>query len=243
MEKQKIKYLNFFFRPKAIKASKQIQIFNNINDDKRFKNHSLTAFFPKSTFYVESPLVSSTGHVYGYLHTIHDHFHDLSNQQKKELKKLTQLCGSLFEKGKALLKKENLLALQNQENKILHQVQNMNKLGRWELDLKTNDLSWSKEVYDIHELPLNTDITKTKGINFYHPSFKDQLHNALENCIINGEAFQIECLLITHKNNHKWVRSTGWKVDNKVTGSFQDITEVKERELKFKGIFNSTFAF
>ncbi|MCH8535941.1 MAG: PAS domain S-box protein, partial [Flavobacteriaceae bacterium] len=165
------------------------------------------------------------------------------NQQIKELKKLTQLCGNLFEKGKALLKKENLLALQNQENKILHQVQNMNKLGRWELDLKTNDLSRSKEVYDIHELPLNTDITKTKGINFYHPSFKDQLHNALENCIINGEAFQIECLLITHKNNHKWVRSTGWKVDNKVTGSFQDITVIKERELKFKGIFNSTFAF
>ncbi|MCH8534876.1 MAG: hypothetical protein LAT51_07405, partial [Flavobacteriaceae bacterium] len=73
----------FFFRPKAIKASKQIQIFNNINDDKRFKNHSLTAFYSKSTFYVESPLVSSTGHVYGYLHTIHDHFHDLSNQQIK----------------------------------------------------------------------------------------------------------------------------------------------------------------
>ena len=52
-------------------------------------------------------------------------------------------------------------------------------------------------------------------------------------------AFDIVCMFISAKGNHKWVRSTGKLIGNKIIGSFQDITDIQERELKFEGIFNS----
>ena len=67
--------------------------------------------------------------------------------------------------------------------------------------------------------------------------------NALDNAIKSNKPFNLECIIVTAKGNHKWVRSTGKKIDNKIIGSFQDITEIKENELKFKSIFNSTFSF
>lgn len=126
---------------------------------------------------------------------------------------------------------------------LLEEIQNINQIGHWELCIESNKLSWSDMVYDIHEVPRNTEINKTQGINFYHSDYQEIVSKAAENCIIHAEPFNIECKLITQKKSEKWVRATGRKVGDKLIGSFQDITAIKEQELKFKGIFNSTFTF
>ncbi|MCH7407861.1 PAS domain S-box protein [Belliella sp. DSM 111904] len=115
--------------------------------------------------------------------------------------------------------------------------------GVWELDIATGRTIWSETVYAIHEIPRGFDHNMYNGIEFYHQDYRSIISKAVENCINEGISFNLECLLITAKKNLKWVKSTGSKVGNKLIGSFQDITDIKEKELKFKGIFNSTFAF
>lgn len=137
----------------------------------------------------------------------------------------------------------SLIAELNEKIALLEEIQNINKIGYWELYLENNKVKWSDMVYDIHELPRNTNINKTQGINFYHPDYREIVSKAAENCIVNAEPFNIECKLISYKKNEKWVRATGRKVGDKLIGSFQDVSEIKKQELKFKGIFNSTFTF
>jgi PAS domain S-box-containing protein len=138
---------------------------------------------------------------------------------------------------------KKLVAELNDKIALLEEIQNINKIGHWELYLDNNKVKWSEMVYDIHELPRNLDLNRTLGINFYHPNYREIISKAVENCIVNSEPFNLECKLITHKNNEKWVRATGRKLGDKLIGSFQDITDIKNQELKFKGIFNSTFTF
>jgi PAS domain S-box-containing protein len=126
---------------------------------------------------------------------------------------------------------------------LLEETLYINKLGHWELNIKTNEIKWSNMVYDIHELPRNSNLDKTQGINFYHPDYQEKVKKAVEKCIVDGIPFNIECILITNKKKEKWVRATGRKNGDKLIGSFQDISDIKNQELKFKGIFNSTFTF
>ncbi|MCH7403302.1 PAS domain S-box protein [Belliella kenyensis] len=115
--------------------------------------------------------------------------------------------------------------------------------GVWELDIGTGNTTWSETVYAIHEIPRGFDHNMYNGIEFYHPDYRSIIYKAIENCIKEDISFNLECILITALQNQKWVKATGSKIGNKLIGSFQDITEIKEQELKFKGIFNSTFAF
>ncbi len=137
----------------------------------------------------------------------------------------------------------SLIAELKEKVALLEKTQYANKIGYWELCVESNKTVWSDMVYDIYELPRNIDTNKTQGLYFYHHDYQEIVSKAVENCIVNAEPFNIECKLITHKKNEKWVRATGRKVGDKLIGSFQDITDIKEQELKYKGIFNSSFTF
>ncbi len=135
------------------------------------------------------------------------------------------------------------------------ETQRINKIGAWELDLSTGLTIWTEEIYNIHEVGLESTFDISKAINFYHPDDRKTVNEAIENTIKTGEPFDFTCRLITAKNNLKWVRSTGnpWFINGKLSrliGTFQDITDNKLREIelienkqKFQGIFNSTFSF
>ncbi len=118
-----------------------------------------------------------------------------------------------------------------------------NQIGLWELDISSGQTIWSDLVYAIHEVPQGFDHNKLNGIEFYHPDYRDTISEALERCIQHHERFDVSCLLITAKGNHRWVRATGRRLGDRILGSFQDISAFKQNELKFKGIFNSTFSF
>lgn len=118
-----------------------------------------------------------------------------------------------------------------------------NQIGLWELDIHTGKTIWSELVYAIHEVAPGFDHNQYNGIEFYHPDYRDTITKALEDCIQRNERFDVSCLLITAKGNPRWVRATGRRLGDKVLGSFQDISAIKERELKFRGIFDSSFSF
>jgi nitrogen-specific signal transduction histidine kinase len=110
------------------------------------------------------------------------------------------------------------------------------QIGTWEFDLINNTIEWSDVVYDIHEIERGETIDLTKGINFYHPDFRNIITKALDNAIKHHEPYDLELTLVTAKENVIWVRAIGQPVVKNgkciaIRGLFQNIDSKKKAEL------------
>ncbi len=109
------------------------------------------------------------------------------------------------------------------------------KVGGWELDLVSNKIEWTDEVYRIHELGPETDLELLVAIDFYAPQARPVIRAAVDNAILHGTPYDLELPLITAKGRERIVRAQGEAVfkDGKAVrlfGAFQDITERKQTE-------------
>ena len=122
---------------------------------------------------------------------------------------------------------------------MLNEMGAIAKVGGWEFDAETKKQVWTKEVYRIHEVDENFELTVEKGIEFYAPSSRVEIERAVQSAIDYGEPFDVELEIITAKGNHRWVHASG-KVDPErgikkiISGTFQDITERRQAEEKIR---------
>ncbi|NHX41775.1 MULTISPECIES: PAS domain S-box protein [Haloarcula] len=118
---------------------------------------------------------------------------------------------------------------------FLEKTQNIASVGGWEIDLQTDELRWTDEVYRIHDLPLDADVTVEDGIDYYHPEERPTLNAVFDRLVEEGEPYDEELRIVTAADAVKWVRTVGDPEfdDGEVVGArgiFQDITDRKERE-------------
>jgi PAS domain S-box-containing protein len=122
------------------------------------------------------------------------------------------------------------------------QTRSMAKIGSWEFDVVNQSHYWSDEVYDM----LDTD-SKTfaqdleRDINFYRADFRQLAKSNFEKCITTGAPFDMEAVVITSKKKEIWIRVIGnAEIVNgecqRVYGSFQNIHERKEAELRLQSL-------
>jgi len=160
---------------------------------------------------------------------------------------------------------------ENEKNKIfLAQTSRVACIGTWFFDVENDILEWSPITREIFEVPSNFIPTIEKTFSF----FKEGIHiekviNSINNAIEKGTSFDYEVLIVTQKENEKWVRFRGdVEQENghtkKIYGTLKDIDHKKNTELQlalkekqikstkralsenkqvFKSIFNSTFQF
>jgi PAS domain S-box-containing protein len=115
---------------------------------------------------------------------------------------------------------------------LLTQAEELGRLGGWEFDIETRRQTWTKTVYDIHELVSPGHPTVDHGVNFYTPESRPIIAQAVQRAIEQGEPFDVELEIITAKGNRRSVHAVG-KADlarHKVSGFIQDITERKQTE-------------
>jgi len=118
---------------------------------------------------------------------------------------------------------------------LLTETGRMAKVGGWEVDAKTLEVSWTEETYRIHEVPLSYKPPLEEAINFYHSDDRPKLEKAIQKALEHGEPYDMEIRFITAKGKHLWTHSicNPVIVDGKtvkLTGAFQDITERKQAE-------------
>jgi len=109
------------------------------------------------------------------------------------------------------------------------------KVGGWELELATGHLSWTDEVYRIHEVDRSVEPALLSAIDFYAPEARPLIQAAVEAGAAHGTPWDMELPFITAKGRALVVRAQGEAVfeQGKVVrlfGAFQDVTERKAVE-------------
>jgi PAS domain S-box-containing protein len=113
---------------------------------------------------------------------------------------------------------------------MLRRTGTMARVGGWELEVATRKLTWSDEVYRIHEVEPGTPITVEQAIAFYAPRARAPIAGAVEAGLVQGTPWDLELPLITAKGTPIWVRAQGEAIVRdgavvRLCGAFQDVTE------------------
>lgn len=119
------------------------------------------------------------------------------------------------------------------------------RIGSWEVNFVNNKILWSDITHQLHETDPNSFIPELeKNIDFFREDFQDKVRTSIQTSMEDGTPFDFEAVLVTAKNNQRWVRAIGRPeiIDGqckRIHGSFQDIHAAKSNELRLKEILGS----
>ncbi|MFO7833499.1 MAG: PAS domain-containing protein [Halohasta sp.] len=123
---------------------------------------------------------------------------------------------------------------------LIEQTQENAAIGWWEVDFLAESLHWSNEVYRIHDLPADHEVTVADGIGFYHPDDRQTIQAAFDRLTTEGEPYDLELRIVTAEDRTRWVRTVAdpqVDADGEIVGAlgiFQDITDRKRYETELE---------
>ncbi len=210
--------------------SDDLFIVENTLEDERFADNPLVTDDPNIRFYAGAPLRTPSGFRIGTLCIIDSKPKRLSEFQKSSLRALGNNVISLLE---LQFKNEELIKTVQQS----YEIQKMSQTGGWELDIETGKVIWTEEVYKIHALDNDLEVSKIDGLSYYPEPDRSRLEKHLERTAAEKSSYDGVFAFIDAKGTHKWVRAQGKAVldENlnvfKLSGTFQDVTKQRRAEL------------
>jgi PAS domain S-box-containing protein len=136
-----------------------------------------------------------------------------------------------------------------QSQELLNETNKIARVGGWGLNLNTNKLFYTNEIYNIIESDEHFVPSLEKAFTFYIPEHKTILAEAIEKSIQEQKSFDLELQIITAKNTPKWINVSAKAIsDNKgntikITGTFQDVNEEVLKRQKMDLIIQSSERF
>ncbi len=123
----------------------------------------------------------------------------------------------------------------------LNEAQRMAKIGSWELDLTTNSLVWSDEIFHMFAVDKQKFAASYQAfLNAIHPDDRDAVNQAYTNSLTDRKPYEIVHRLKMTDGTIKYVRETCesfFDADGKPQrsiGTVQDITELYLAEMELQ---------
>jgi two-component system sensor kinase FixL len=117
------------------------------------------------------------------------------------------------------------------------------RIGVWECDLDTGELSWTDTVYDLFELPRQSRLERAEICMLYEPSCLAEMNRLRAEAIACGTGFVLDIKIRTALGNPRWIRLTadveqeaGRSV--RIFGTKQDITAERAAQDKVQSLQN-----
>lgn len=108
-------------------------------------------------------------------------------------------------------------------------------VGGWQMELATQQVTWSDETRRIHEVPPGFEPDLQSAISFYAPEARPRIEAVVQEGIKTGKGWDLELPMHTALGRPVWVRAVG-EVEFedgqpvRLVGAVQDITERKALE-------------
>ena len=123
----------------------------------------------------------------------------------------------------------DITALKRRERALAH-TQHIARLGNWDWNIPTNELTWSDETYRIFDLdPQDITVTYDSFLGLIHPEDRDSVERALH-AALSGSAYSVDHRIILPDGAERIVHGQGeveFDHEGKPTflrGTIQDIT-------------------
>jgi PAS domain S-box-containing protein len=119
---------------------------------------------------------------------------------------------------------------------ILNNTQKISQIGGWEYDIQSGKVTWTDEVYEIHEVPHTFDPTDVaQDLQYYLEPDRKILSNALNLAIEQGVPYDLELQISRLSGGTIWVRTIGVpEIEDgktrKISGYIMNINEKKLQE-------------
>lgn len=136
--------------------------------------------------------------------------------------------------------RSSLLDKLKESLRLLEMAERSSHVGHWHLDLNTERLSWSNEVFRIHGLEASTPLTLDMAINAYHSDDRALVSHSINQALKRSREFSFTARLVRPSGEIRHVFSRGEVVGESQSdsvalfGIIQDITAQVGREAELK---------
>ncbi len=113
---------------------------------------------------------------------------------------------------------------------LLRKLARLTRIGAWELELPSRQLTWTEQVYRLHEVdPAEYRPTLESSVEFVAPEVRPRFAQAVRLGTETGAPWDLELPLITARGQRIWVRAIGEPEMQdgrclRIAGTLEDIT-------------------
>ena len=217
---------DFAFCAHAVLGTELLEVAD-ATQDPRFSDNPLVLGDPDIRFYAGAPLRLSNGASVGTLCVIDHKPRRLTERQRDVLRQLALAA------ARALEGREAIRAIHRTQS-FLDRSGRLAGVGGWEVDLRTQVVTWSDETRRIHQVGPEFVPTVDSCVEFFEPQVRAVVASAVADSIKLGQAWDLELPLITAKGQAIWVRTIG-DVEceagraARLVGAIQNVTEHRMR--------------
>ena len=219
-------------------ANEEPLFIADASEDPRFSDNPLVMGGPSIRSYMGFPVKSPDGAYIGTLCAADQRSHHFSQAHLSILEVLAHVVEDLIQsydqavRSKALV---NSLASQNRalekSNRIFVQAEHSAGIGSWEIDLETQELTWSDGVYKIHGLDVGQELSIENAIGCYTPLSRKLVEEALLEAIGTKQTYSVQADLVHNDGSTVRITASGEYLagdgiePDRMVGVIQDITE------------------
>lgn len=151
--------------------------------------------------------------------------------------KPNHIDGALRDISKRKIIEQDLL----KSKTALIEAQTVAEIGSWEYDLVKDQISWSQEMFHIHDIdPASEPLHWKEHQQIIHPDDWERIDKKVQTAIQKGISFHDEIRIIKKQGKNIWVEARGniYKDDSgniiKLSGTIQNINDRKQAEEDLK---------
>lgn len=225
-------------------ALRQRLTIDDLLETPAYRGTTLGAGGPELRFFASVPLISPSGASLGALCAVDVRPRELDAAQLRQMEGGARVLATLLvaQSGSAAVARlgsdlarvegaaRALAATGERYRKMYERASALAKIGVWECDLVTGELTWTEGVYDIFGLPQGSPVTRELVLPLYDPASRRDMERLRRRAIETGTGFTLDVRVRDVHGTPKWVRlsaevETEAGVPIRIFGLKQDITQ------------------
>lgn len=214
--------------------------------DPRFCDNPLVTGDPYVRFYAGCPVSIDGVHRLGALCVVDYVPRQPSEAQMRQLCRLATAVEGLIrshahalEVTRARSEADRLNQKHRERLALLEDVVGVAGVGGWQLDMKTRQVTWTRQTRQIHEVAEDYQPTLETALAFYPPEARTKITEAIGRCQTDGAGWDLEVPFRTATGCPRWVHAVGRViVENdevcRLVGAIRDVTPQKAADLHIR---------